>query len=250
MGNTFVHYGLYERIKHADAANADIAIIEYAINDRELINAKANEFWACGYEGLVRRIRRQNPAIWIFSVILYPRSYYLRNGHHALSANIAFLTRHYGGEDIDINYELARDNGGALPGDAQIYRDGTHYNAAYQEKIGRIIAGRIAASVKTPQDGYLPYRLNNQEYSNAKVLGDTLADMAVAEAMTTLSNSRVEISALTLAEGQKMSFWLKGQIVSLIYGATPRDGVLRLTIDQQPLLISAYRRAFTRRQSG
>jgi hypothetical protein len=256
MGNTFVHYGLYEAIKSGSHQHADVVVIEYAVNDQELINHKKRDLWHCGYEGLVRRIRRENPRAHIISVILYPIRHYraLVDGHAwGLATLIDTITTHYGGTVVDTAAWIRERNDGELPATDDVFRDGAHYNSTYQAVVAEQLTDALASIGETApgEDVRPPDCLSAHDFSLCRLTtSDMLERDSSGTQVLTFSNSRSSTEAVQIGPGSEIVLPPVDQLVCLIYAATEDDAYIMLDHDDGRLLISAYRRAYTDAATG
>lgn len=241
MGNTFVHYGLTSCLKYRDHIGADVAILEYAINDQEIFNEKAYTAWAHAYEGLIRIIKRDNPLCRVVSLILYARANQ-RARMNMMAMRVSYLTSRCGGEVVDVQDEF--DQLGLDPSEA--YADASHYTPKYHEIVGKALARRLLGGAQTafrPRAKFQP--VYEQNYENAKTIAatDLFAGARCAEAVE-LTNSRVTVTALKISRGCDLKFKLDGELIAITYAATTADGLVRIRVSNTATVMSAYRGAF------
>lgn len=246
MGNTFVHFGLYVASRFAAFADADVVVVEYAINDQELLNHRCEPFWRSGYEGLLRKIRAGNPRALLCSLILYPEGRFVIDKEWKLANEIKGLTAAYGGFSLDVAEELRRCFPDEIADIRSVYRNGTHYAKRFQSVIAALlaeaVAGQLGASPGTPPAACVAPR----DYSGCVTLGEGIAGRIGGSFEPRLyENSRSSERTLSVEEGGKLEFHLRGEIICIVYAATRQDGLLRLRWRDQSLVFSTYRRAFT-----
>jgi hypothetical protein len=252
MGNTFVHYGLWEAASRGPHLGADVVLIEYAVNDQELINHRVKPLWQCGYEGLVRKVQAENPFARIVSVVLWQIRHYrlLQEGRSwRLADDIRDITARHGGTTFDSVADFTDGNGGSLPSTDEVFKDGAHYNSAYQKRVAKGLASHIKRILEDPivraDDQLMPALGACADFSMAQAIGlRGLHDLAATPRMSEFTNSRATVQSLELIGGETLRFRLTGYLVALIYAATPNDGVVRVEIGDQAVNLSAYRRAY------
>lgn len=243
MGNTFSHYGLFRAIRDMRHVGADVIIIEYAINDQELLPMDGHIFWRRAFEGMLRRVSVDNPSAVVCVVILYTGKSHYKDGSWRIAKLMERIANHYGAHIFDSRSELHD----LLEYSAtETHRDLAHYSPKFQKIIGERLANSLA-NLTTEVEGVPPPKpLFNHNYSNASVLGvEQLKFFKRSPKIIHLSNSRTGERAICLFQGDCLKFNLKGELLCLVTAATKDDGILRFQFDKQEVLISAFRKALT-----
>lgn len=247
-GNTFSHYGLYKAIVEKEYLDADVVVIEYALNDFELVQKGFGYDWQRAYEGLLRLVRENNKKALIISVILSHKGLKRYSKSLFQHSSISYLTQRYGGLVLDVGEKLEQMHASSLPSDA-VYSDRNHYSPAYQAFIGSWLSDQI---VENLSDSWalskLPIEpLDPRAYSNVKFLSleDAISRGECRGEISCYENSAFSATALELRQGQKLEFSIEGEFVGLISVSTKRDGVLLFGANGSSKAISVYRKAMS-----
>jgi hypothetical protein len=202
IGNTTIGYGFYCLLKNDALRNADVLMIEYAIND-EFIYRDIPGFrhWARLYEGLIRFAVGLNPTIKIFSVILETRRVALADEISQISSNIVYLSHWYQIGFVDLSRELNIRHGLSVLADEKLYaqNDAAHYSTNKGvPAVAEIAADAFAELVRAPT-----YELSSPVDRRAFVSVGRLdvVDLARAQGLDikTYKNKRFSLSTFDLA---------------------------------------------------
>ncbi|WP_131618195.1 SGNH/GDSL hydrolase family protein [Roseivivax marinus] len=245
VGASFSHFGIFQLMRLDPELQVDAIVVEYALNDSELIYGGTLEEWERGHEGLLRLLRQRFPSTPMMSLLFYRRTGIHLSRVSPVAATICYLARRYHSEVFDaaeLIESLARP--GSL--DAKdIYKDDSHYSKMFQAIIGSKVAERICESHATGSTTWqdLP-PVNPKNYSDLKRLGDKLKHHAYGDFEETIfENSLLRESALVFSEGSGVRMRIDGKPVALITFSIPEDGYLRYSNGDNNSIVPFYRRA-------
>jgi hypothetical protein len=231
-GATTLFNGLYRLLNSQRLAEADLLILEYALNDtptyadnlqdRELIT-----HWCRAYEGILRYARQVNPNIRIVSLILEARTGIDKRRLNLVNAGIHYLSTYYDLDVVDIAAAVVRESGLERAATFEFYKDSAHY------KPGpfRQIASRLIHQLMTPARPIrpLPDPLDPNHFADAKALNA----VNMGQTLTRFSNSRFAVETVELNQGELEITLKGGKLLALIYVNEPRTGTLHLNVDGQ-----------------
>jgi hypothetical protein len=247
IGGTFSHYGLWQLLSKKPHLDADIIVVEYALNDAELASRGMSDHWALAYEGLLHRLRAEiRPDTPIVCPLLFTRNASLNPKLSSISSGVAFINSRYGVATVDVNQGLS-----ALAPDwywsieTDWYRDASHYSKLVQVMIAGMVADTILSGAG---------RAEQQEVFPVGKAHFGTARSAVAEGKfdglfpdscprVRFSNSLVDEKAIAIPGGTEIRFRLEGQLVALIVVSTREDGIVRYSFGNKEVLASARRKA-------
>ena len=247
VGNTFIQYALYAASTSDAHRTADAVVIEYAINDQELFDFGLQELWACGFEGLIRKVRRENPAAPIVCLLMCPQNLYAphaRGEGWPLAERATAIAKHYGASTLDTTKLFVGPDGALTPED-DVYRSSKHYGPAGQRLVGEALAAHLAERLREgPITTPLPPLMAKRDFSECRVLDARQLSEGARLRLVEMENSRTQVETARLREDRNIVLNLTGEVISLVYAGTRKDGVLDIGIGETQERISAYRRTY------
>lgn len=212
-GNTSVK-GLIE-VAESDLSEADICIIEYSINDMSLIDQVGIEVWETVYEGLIRRTMRTAPRAAVIPLFLARSDACAQPRIAEMRERLTRLCALYGLAMADFDRYLR----GLVPDPAQfdaLYQDPAHYR---RPDTTAILAGFVAIAVQSAlvaRAAGLPLTDVAHPLDHARV-ADIPALGGMSFGRETFHNSRYNLTALRLPEGETLELRPGGKLLALGY---------------------------------
>ncbi|ESQ93516.1 hypothetical protein ABAC460_00170 [Asticcacaulis sp. AC460] len=236
IGGTTILNGLFRLKRSKELANADVLIIEYALNDTPTYahDMRSRSFithWARAYEGVIRYARTVNPNIRIISMILEAKTPLEKRQMNLVYAGVHYLSSYYGTELIDVASAVLRSVGSDRAFTNEFYKDGFHYKPT----VFKSTAGMLLSQLMTPprQPLPLPEPLDPRNFSEVSAWGVEDLDSAWNLPLKTYENSKFSFDALMLGE-KDLSFTLEdGKLLALIYINDPDTGIVHYQVDDQ-----------------
>lgn len=248
IGGTFSHFGIWQLLSKKPHLAADVVIVEYVLNDSELASAGVFRHWAKAYEGLLRKIRTENPRTQLICPLLVNRQMAAAQSISTLISGVMMINSRYDVETIDVNKEIAAKAPlGYWTPEKDWYIDGSHYAKPFQAMIAELVVDRIACGRgRAGQAEYLP--VSNDNFAEAKsAAAEGLLQRLVPEAMAQVNykNRLVDEKAYQVVPDMPLEFTLNGEIVALIFVSTRADGVLTYHHGSQKVNAGLHRKAFS-----
>lgn len=247
IGNTFSHFGFWQIITKKNHFDSDVIIIEYALNDQELSASRLFNQWANIYEGIVSKLREDNPRAQIIAPLFMTRKAVQKPKITTFLSGVALINLRYDVESIDVT-QLLYSLGGAQYWDApkDWYRDGPHYNKNIQAIIGKEVADRIQKGTgRAHSKEYFPissdFLINPK---SAKAEGILQEIFHGAENVITYKNSLLEEQASVFTNKSSLKFSVKGKLLALIVISTKNDGIVKIDFNNEIAFASLRRKIF------
>lgn len=246
IGATFSHFGLWQAASKGKHLNADVIIVEYGINDAEISGWGILVPWARAYEGLIARLRKDNPKAQIVYPLFTTRSALRTPRISWIDSGIAMVNQRYDVCTIDISQEIfGRAPVGFSDYANDWHSDDAHYRNSYQLIISEIVAGKILEnSGRARFSNYLPVTSNH--YGNAQsAVKEGFFDAVLGKKFTheDFVNSVSHERAIVVEEDDSIEFIVKGSLICFIVVATKDDGVVKVTFGEHIVYISLRRKA-------
>lgn len=252
IGNTFSHFGFWQIITKNNHHDSDVIIIEYALNDQELSSSRLFNQWANIYEGIISKLRRDNPRAQIIAPLFMTRKAIQKPKITTFLSGAALINLRYNVESIDVT-QLLYSLGGALYWDApkDWYKDGPHYNKNIQAIIGREVADRIqkGAGLSFSKE-YFPVSSDFFISPKSAVKEGLIQEIFhCAENSITYKNSLIEEKAAVFTKKAPLKFSVKGKLLALIVISTKDDGVIKINFNNETAFASLRRKIFDNESS-
>ncbi len=222
VGNTSSLTGLMRLKSCAQLKDADLLVVEYAVNDVSLYgdDRAGLESWTRAYEGIIRYALTVNPAIRIVSAILYNQHGAHRGTVPLLPAAIGYLTSWYDLVQVDTHRDFTRRFGRSYPEVTGFYLDSAHYA---RPVITHLIAELVAAGVREAMDQppramALPPPANPANYWDARVVACGTAWDGLPK--TTYRNSALSAETVDLRGGAVELTLRKGRLLAALFACT------------------------------
>jgi hypothetical protein len=233
VGGTTLLNGLYRLINSQHLKDADLLLIEYALNDTPIYADNMHDrqvvtHWARAYEGLLRLARTVNPNIRIVSIILEARTSVQRRRMNLVNAGVHYLSSYYDLEVVDIAAALPRDVGLERAGGFEFYKDSAHYKPAVFKQIG----ARLVQQLMSPPRviGPLPEPMDPGHFAHAKALN--AADMGLP--LKRYANSRFEVDTVELEQNELQMTLTGGKLLAVMYVDERSTGVAHFEAGGKP----------------
>ncbi|MDO6799744.1 SGNH/GDSL hydrolase family protein [Shimia thalassica] len=250
MGGTFSHYGLWQLITKGSHKDADVIVIEYALNDSELSSFGMIGHWAQAYEGVIAKLRAEAPSAKIISPLFINRHSAMRSKFSAMAAGFAFINGRYDVETIDVNNELLSRAPEEYWTIDEWYKDGSHYTKYIQVMIADFLVEAVKAG-KGHMKRDRVFAVTENHFGGAKsAVKEGIFDGLFPPEFerTNFTNSLVSQDAIKIPTGGTLEFNLKGSLVGMILVSTDGDGIVRCTVGNHSVLTSCRRKAFDTRK--
>ena len=247
VGGTFSHFGLWQMVRTKQHIDADIILLEYALNDAELMYRGMLEHWERAFEAVVRLLKRDCPNAAIVVPMLYSRGGIHISRVSSLAAGMTYICARYDVPVVDFQSEVLR----RMPPDfverQTIYRDASHYKPHVQSFMGSLVADAVVKDLGSSRATWEIPPINGRNYQDAKSLGTNITDFVDgAHETRKFKNSKFSETALSLQAGGKIKFKLRGQIVCIPVVSVPEDGILKISFGGNNVLCSIFRSAIAR----
>ncbi|WP_223178053.1 SGNH/GDSL hydrolase family protein [Sphingobium scionense] len=246
VGGTFCHFGLWQVVTKGQHIDADVIIVEYALNDAELARFGIHQQWTKAYEGMIARLRRDNPTAQILTPLLFSRSNTGRTQISGISSGVALINMRYGVSTIDVTQELlAKAPLNYWDPAKEWHRDQSHYHKFLQVMIGEMVADRIlkGEGYGLARD-YAPIMPGHFINAQSAVMANKFDMMLPADTkFRDFSNSLFSERAAIIGEGAEISFNVQGSVVAVMVVSTREDGVVCAQFGAHKSYFSLRRRA-------
>lgn len=252
IGNTFSHFGFWQTITKGGHQNSDVIIVEYALNDQELVASKLFNQWASVYEGLIAKLRRESPFAQIISPLFMTRRAVQNQKIMTLISGAAFINLRYNVENIDATQEIYSLGGADYwEPEKDWYKDGPHYNKNIQAIIGVKVAEKVISGAgRAFARDYFPVSIDYlNEPKSAIKEGDFDKLFSGAERFQNHKNSIVNERSAVFSKNNYFSFLIKGKLLALIVISTRNDGVVKIEVDGKCAYASLRRKIFDKDQT-
>lgn len=244
IGGTTCQFGLWHTVTKKSHIGADIIIVEYALNDAILARFAINQQWAKAYEGLLARLRKDNPTAQILSPLLFTQNNTGRIQLTGIAAGVAMINMRYGVATIDVTQRLAAK----VPvnfwnSHNDWFRDPSHYNKFLQVMIAEMVADGIIKGDGRAADGHfvpvVPGHFINAQ--SAVAAGKFAAMVPPSTEFREFSNSLTSMRAAMLQEGGALKFKIQGTVIAVIVASTRADGVVCIQFGSSKTYMSLRR---------
>ncbi|ESQ90115.1 hypothetical protein ABAC460_10130 [Asticcacaulis sp. AC460] len=231
VGGTNIFNGLFGLKRSEKLAEADVLIIEYALNDTPTYADDSKNpkgivtHWSRCYEGVIRYAREVNPNIRIVSIILEAKTKPQARRLNHVYAGIHYLTAYYQLELIDIASPVLHDLGAERAFTNEVYKDGFHYKPIVVMETAKRLVRQLTGDYPRPVP--LPDPLDPLHFGNASAVGtkDFNTDL------TPFANSRFSVDTIEL-QNQDLKFTLeKGKLLALFYVDRLSGGVAHFRVN-------------------
>ncbi|ESQ73475.1 SGNH/GDSL hydrolase family protein [Asticcacaulis sp. AC402] len=213
VGATTSLAGLYNLVRSQQVANADVLIIEYALNDSSAYEheRKLLHHWSRVYEAMLRLARRRNPRLHVISVIIEPRRTPPQRRLNYLQGAIHKLSDWYDTEVVD----TARPVLAAMPSRDDMYLDPVHYGPGGIGMTGVLLADSLCRLAANPRaEAALPEPVDIHNFEHAHALA---TELFPGTEPTVFQNSRFRSEAVTLTDSD-LTFQIRnGRLLALMY---------------------------------
>lgn len=232
VGGTTTLNGLFGLKRSDKLAEADVLIIEYALNDTPTFADDTrikgmSTHWARAYEGVIRYARTVNPNIRIISIVLESMTKPEARKFNVVNAGIHYLTNYYNLEIVDVASDFLRFVGLERAATKEFYKDANHYKPPVVFEIAKQLARQLTGDF--PAARPLPGPLDPLNFSNAQAIGTE----AFATTLTPFSNSRFSVDTIELAN-QDLTFTLeRGKLLALFYVDQMSSGVAHFSVNNE-----------------
>ena len=248
IGGTFSQFGLWQLLTKKTHLDADVIIVEYALNDSELATSAALGQWARAYEGLLAKLRREAPQAQIICPLLVSRGRVITSGLNPLLAGVVMINTRYEVATIDVTAEIAAK---APPDYWSVtrdwYADGSHYAKPFQAMIGELITAEIRSGAGRSHRRNVPPISHDHFAGVRSAAEDRIQETLVPEGTPAevLENSVIRETAYIMTPGNRVQLRVTGEIVALILVSTRKDGIVAYHHDERVAYAGLYRKAFS-----
>lgn len=245
-GGTFSQFGLWQAATKHPHKNADVIIVEYALDDRELEQREAFSHWRKSYEGLIRRLRKEAPKAQIICPILTHQKDASLEAMAKLALTTIAINSHYGVESVDVQGVI----GSMAPEKFWVpaeewYKEPSHYSKPYQAILAGLIVDAICSGRgSSDQMDVAPIHADHFEGARSAA-EDGLLDLIMPSGAERIlfENDKVKETGIKLTSDCGASFALRGEIVALIIMSTVENGVLAYHHGDHSTFTSLFRKA-------
>jgi len=234
VGGTTSGFGLFQLKANAHhLADADVLIIEYALNDAFVYGDERRPFrhWARFYEGIIRYARAQNPALRIVTLIFGARGASYVSAVPAIDAGMHYISEWYETSVVNVSRHLMRRFGREVVSDPTFYSDLGHYARPVATTIvADIVADDLERILMiTARPRALPLPIDLQHFADAKVLDAKTLIEAHGVPARHYSNRRFSATTADLGGYSLNLKFEKGRPLALAYVCASDTSALDIT---------------------
>ncbi|BCP53269.1 hypothetical protein K32_18860 [Kaistia sp. 32K] len=234
VGGTTSGFGLFQLKAHPGLADADVLIIEYALNDAFVYGDERRPFrhWARFYEGIIRYALEQNPNLRIVSLVFGARSGTYVSAVPSIDAGMHYISDWYETSVINVSRHLMRRFGREVITDPAFYSDQGHYARPIATSIvADIVADDLERILAAPvRARALPLPIDPQHFAGAGVIdAKTLIESRGLPARD-YRNRRFGATTADLSRFRLKLEFEKGRPLALSYVCAPEVGPLEISM--------------------
>ena len=239
VGGTTSGFGLFQLKAHPGLADADLLIIEYALNDAFVYGDERRPFrhWARFYEGIIRHALEQNPALRIVSLVFGARGGTYVSAVPSIDAGMHYISDWYETSVINVSRSLMRRFGREVVTDPAFYSDQGHYARPIATTIvSDIVADELERVLGTPaRPRALPVAVDLHHFAGASVIdAKTLIERCGLPARE-YKNRRFTATTADLGGHRLKLEFEKGRPLAFSYVCSPEIGALEVTMGNEPV---------------
>lgn len=250
-------FGLIQNARHDIAADSDVIIFEFGINDRsfaKFYSKRGLAFIGRSIEGFVRKVRSVNPNCRIVFIILGNNEDWYYDEACMVTAVYEAIAKRYGIHCIDTTELIIKKKG--IDHLRQLYppADTAHHTQPEGVKyVANIIAEEIMGRDLLAKQDYREkiYRLYKNNFENLDFFNrlDTLLINGKYECEE-FSRSIFRENVYVMHPGTSFSFFLKGRLFAFYILSTEKSGVLTIRYGDRSYTASTYGILVGKRFSG
>lgn len=235
VGGTTSGFGLFQlKANEHHLAEADVLIIEYALNDAFVYGDERRPFrhWARFYEGIIRYALAKNPSLRIVSLVFGARGGTYVSAVPSIDAGMHYISDWYETSIVNVSRHLMRRFGREVVTDPAFYSDQGHYARPIATNIvADIVAGELESILATPiKSRALPLPIDVQHFAEAKVLdAKTLIDTCGLPARE-YRNRRFAATTADLGPYRLKLEFEKGRPLAFAYVCAPEVNPLEIAM--------------------
>jgi hypothetical protein len=239
VGGTTSGFGLFQLKAHGGLADADLLIIEYALNDAFVYGDERRPFrhWARFYEGIIRYALEQNPSLRIVSLVFGARGGSYVNAVPSIDAGMHYISDWYETSIINVSRSLMRRFGREVVTDPGFYSDQGHYARPIATTlVADIVADELEQALIAPvRPRALPLAVDPQHFAGARVIdAKTLIERYGLPARE-YKNRRFAATTADLGGHRLKLEFEKGRPLAFSYVCAPEVGALQVAMPTETI---------------
>lgn len=204
-------------------------LVEFCINDYQLINGDDYTFWEASYEGLIRHCLRAFPGKPIVSVVLGGKGERFKRKQQHIKRRICRLSRHYRNHySVDIDDMLHRAYSDSEQFE-RLYTDVAHFTSEATKQISCLLTEAIVDILKK----HKPETTIPEKYYYDKCFDATEVVNLSAADTRVFSNSRIKYGATRLPLGDGRQIRLPGRAIALSYISSSDSRTLNIEFEHE-----------------
>ncbi|WEK49219.1 MAG: SGNH/GDSL hydrolase family protein [Candidatus Kaistia colombiensis] len=235
VGGTTSGFGLFQlKANDHHLAEADVLIIEYALNDAFVYGDERRPFrhWARFYEGVIRHALARNPKLHIVSLVFGQRGGAYISSVPSIDAGMHYISDWYDTAIVDVSRHLMRRFGRDVVTDPSFYADQGHYARPIATTlVADIIAEdleRILAAPFRPRG--VPPPIDPHHFADAKIIdAKTLIETCGLPARV-YSNRRFAATTADLGAFRLKLDFDRGRPLAMAYVCAPDISALEIAM--------------------
>ncbi len=234
VGGTTSGFGLFQLKSHPGLAEADLLIIEYALNDAFVYGDERRPFrhWARFYEGIIRHALELNPSLRIVSLVFGARGGTYVSSVPSIDAGMHYISDWYETSVINVSRSLMRRFGREVVTDPAFYSDQGHYARPIATSIvSDIVADELERVLSLPvRPRALPVAVDPHHFAGASIIdAKTLIETCGLPARE-YKNRRFAATTADLGGHRLKLQFEKGRPLAFSYVCSPEIGALQVTM--------------------
>lgn len=234
VGGTTSGFGLFQLKAHPGLADADLLIIEYALNDAFVYGDERRPFrhWARFYEGIIRYAREQNPSLQVVSLVFGARGGTYVSAVPSIDAGMHYISDWYDTSVINVSRSLIRRFGREVVTDPGFYADQGHYARPIATTIvADIVADGLEQILSAPVlPRALPVAIDPHHFACASVIDAKALIERYGLPAREYKNRRFAAATADLGGHRLKLEFEKGRPLAFSYVCAPEIGALEITM--------------------
>jgi hypothetical protein len=234
VGGTTSGFGLYQLKAHEGLADADVLIIEYALNDAFVYGDERRPFrhWARFYEGILRHALAQNPKLRIVSLVFGARGGSFVSSVPSIDAGMHYISDWYGTSVVNVSRHLLRRFGREVVADPGFYMDQGHYARPIATSIvADIVADDLERILTAPvRPTALPLPIDPHHFADASIIDAKTLIERCGLPVRDYRNRRFAASTADLGNMRLKLEFEKGRPLAFSYVCAPEVGPLEISM--------------------
>jgi len=235
VGGTTSGFGLFQlKANEHHLANADVLVIEYALNDAFVYGDERRPFrhWARFYEGVIRHALSINPDLRIVSLVFGQRGGSYITSVPSIDAGMHYISDWYDAAIVNVSRNLMRRFGREVVTDPSFYADQGHYARPIATTIvADIIAEELERILAAPfRPRGMPLPIDPYHFASARIIDAKTLIETCGLPPRVYSNRRFAATTADLGDFRLKLTFDKGRPLALAYVCAPDISALEIAM--------------------